>query len=65
MIDGQTTTWGPLGEMDVDWRGQIAALKRDGYAGAISLETHWRGPDGDRLNASIVCGANLAELVKG
>ena len=65
VIKGQTTTWGPLGEMDVDWRGQIAALKRDGYAGAISLETHWRGPDGDRLNASIVCGANLAELVKG
>lgn len=65
VMDGQTATWGPLGEMDVDWRGQIAALKRDGYAGAISLETHWRGPDGDRLNASIVCGANLAELVKG
>jgi L-ribulose-5-phosphate 3-epimerase len=65
VMDGHTATWGPLGEMDVDWRGQIAALKRDGYAGAISLETHWRGPDGDRLNASIVCGANLAELVKG
>jgi L-ribulose-5-phosphate 3-epimerase len=65
VMNGHTATWGPLGEMDVDWRGQIAALKRDGYAGAISLETHWRGPDGDRLNASIVCGANLAELVKG
>lgn len=65
VMNGQTATWGPLGEMDVDWKGQIAALKRDGYAGAISLETHWRGPDGDRLNASIVCGANLAELVKG
>lgn len=63
VIKGHTPTWGPLGEMDVDWRGQIAALKRDGYAGAISLETHWRGPDGDRLNASIVCGANLRELV--
>jgi L-ribulose-5-phosphate 3-epimerase len=65
VMKDRTATWGPLGEMDVDWRGQIAALKRDGYAGAISLETHWRGPDGDRLNASIVCGANLAELVKG
>jgi L-ribulose-5-phosphate 3-epimerase len=63
MITGHTATWGPLGEMDVDWRGQIAALKRDGYAGAISLETHWRGSDGDRLKASIVCGANLGELV--
>jgi sugar phosphate isomerase/epimerase len=64
VIKGHTPTWGPLGEMDVDWRGQIAALKRDGYAGAISLETHWRGPDGDRLNASTICGANLRELVR-
>jgi sugar phosphate isomerase/epimerase len=64
VIKGHTPTWGALGEMDVDWRGQIAALKRDGYAGAISLETHWRGPDGDRLNASTICGANLRELVK-
>jgi L-ribulose-5-phosphate 3-epimerase len=65
VIKGHTPTWGALGEMDVDWRGQIAALKRDGYAGAISLETHWRGADGDRLKASIICGANLRELVKG
>jgi L-ribulose-5-phosphate 3-epimerase len=65
VINDQKPTWGALGEMDVDWRGQIAALKRDGYAGAISLETHWRGADGDRLNASIVCGENLRELVKG
>jgi L-ribulose-5-phosphate 3-epimerase len=62
-VEGHKPTWGPLGEMDVDWEGQIAALKRDGYTGAISLETHWRGPDGDRLNASIVCGRNLRELV--
>jgi sugar phosphate isomerase/epimerase len=56
-------TWGPLGEMDIDWRGQIAALERDGYAGSISLETHWRGTDGDRLQASIICGQNLRKLV--
>lgn len=56
-------TWGPLGEMDIDWRGQIAALERDGYAGSISLETHWRGTDGDRLQASIICGQNLQKLV--
>ena len=49
-VEGHKPTWGPLGEMGIDWKGQIAALKRDGYAGAISLETHWRGPDGDRFN---------------
>lgn len=64
VISNQKPTWGALGEMDIDWRGQIAALKRDGYAGAISLETHWRGPDGDRFNTSQICGANLRELVK-
>ena len=37
-------TWGPVGEMGIDWRGQIAALERDGYKGWISLETHWTGP---------------------
>jgi sugar phosphate isomerase/epimerase len=63
VVKGHTATWGPVGEMDVDWKGQIAALKRDGYAGAISLETHWRGTDGDRLKASVVCGRNLRDLV--
>lgn len=64
VIEGQKPTWGPLGEMAIDWRGQIAALKRDGYAGAISLETHWRDADGDRFNPSRICGENLRELVK-
>ena len=49
--------------MGIDWRGQLAALKRDGYKGAISLETHWRTPDGDRLKPSIICGENLRDLV--
>lgn len=63
VVEGHKPTWGPLGEMGIDWKGQIAALTRDGYAGAISLETHWRGPDGDRLKASVVCGRNLRDLV--
>jgi sugar phosphate isomerase/epimerase len=56
-------TWGPLGEMGVDWRGQIAALERDGYKGWISLETHWTGPAGDKFEASVICGKNLKALV--
>jgi len=27
----------------IDWSAQFRALNRDGYQGAISLETHWRG----------------------
>jgi len=64
VVNGHKPTWGPLGEMGVDWRGQLAALNRDGYRGAISLETHWRGDDGNRLNASLICGRNLRDLVE-
>ena len=58
-------TWGPLGEMGIDWKGQIGALARDGYEGWISLETHWPGPGGDKLQASTICGRNLRDLVAG
>ena len=52
-----------LGTGDVDWTGQIAALARDGYTGWISLETHWPGPGGNKLEASRICGRNLMKLV--
>jgi L-ribulose-5-phosphate 3-epimerase len=55
--------WGPLGEMAVDWTGQIEALRRDGYSGWLSLETHWTGPNGDKFEASTICGRNLRSLV--
>ncbi len=54
--------WGPLGECAVDWKGQMAALARDGYQGWISLETHWSGPDGDKHEASRICGRKLRQL---
>ena len=63
-VGGHTPTWGPVGEMSVDWRGQLRALKRDGYHGDVSLETHWTGPRGDKLEASTICGRNLTALVR-
>jgi L-ribulose-5-phosphate 3-epimerase len=57
--------FGPLGEMGIDWRGQLAALARDGYRGGVSLETHWGGPGGDKFQGSLICGRNLKELVRG
>jgi L-ribulose-5-phosphate 3-epimerase len=56
-------TWGPVGEMGIDWKGQLAALRRDGYAGWISLETHWAGPNGDKFEGSKICGKNLKSLI--
>jgi sugar phosphate isomerase/epimerase len=61
-MEGHTPVWGPLGTRKVDWKGQIAALRRDGYQGWLSLETHWGGPGGDKLMASTICGWNLRGL---
>jgi sugar phosphate isomerase/epimerase len=57
-------TWGPVGEMGIDWKGQVAALRRDGYTGWLSLETHWTGPQGDKFEASTICGRNLGKLAE-
>jgi sugar phosphate isomerase/epimerase len=61
-LEGRTPVWGPLGTRAIDWKGQIAALLKDGYRGALSLETHWSGPGGDKLEASRICGWNLRGL---
>ena len=62
-VSNHVPTFGPLGEMGIDWRGQVEALARDGYSGAISLETHWNGPGGDKLKGSMICGENLQRMV--
>jgi L-ribulose-5-phosphate 3-epimerase len=59
--DGRVV-WGPIGEMGIDWRGQVRVLKEDAYGGWLSLETHWKGPSGDKLEASVICGRRLREL---
>jgi sugar phosphate isomerase/epimerase len=40
---GGRNEWAAVGTGSIDWVGQFLALKRDGYRGLISLETHWRG----------------------
>jgi L-ribulose-5-phosphate 3-epimerase len=61
-VTGHTPEWVELGTGSIDWTGQIAALRRDGYGGWFSLETHWRGPAGDKLEASTICGRNLVRM---
>ncbi len=68
----------PVGLGDVGWRPHLAAIARSGYAGAFSLETHWRvvqiaeadlhlpagyGFSRGGLEASHVCFHNLRELL--
>jgi sugar phosphate isomerase/epimerase len=62
-VEGHKPIWGAVGEMGVDWRGQIAALHSGGYRGWLSLETHWPGPNNDKHLASMICGRNLVRLV--
>jgi sugar phosphate isomerase/epimerase len=64
-VEDHKPAWGPLGECAVDWKGQIAALRADGYQGYVSLETHWCGPGGNKHLASMICGRNLKTLVAG
>jgi len=63
-VRDHTPEWGPIGAMAVGWDQQIAALIRDGYRGAIHLETHWTGPRGDKREASEICARALVDLIE-
>ena len=48
---GKQAQWCVIGEGEIDYPGQFAALRQDGYGGWVSLETHFRpatgsGPEG-------------------
>jgi L-ribulose-5-phosphate 3-epimerase len=44
--------WAPVGGGMVDFKGQIAALRKDKYSGTMSLETHYKRPDGNKLEST-------------
>lgn len=44
-----------VGDGEVDYKGQFAALKNEGYTGYISLETHYRPFAGNAEQASRLC----------
>jgi len=56
--------WTVVGEGEIDFAGQVAALIRDGYAGLLSLETHYRAPGGDPEEASRRCLEGLVRLLR-
>ncbi len=45
-------SWAPVGGGFIDWLGQIRALRQDGYEGTMSLETHYRRPDGNTVEST-------------
>ncbi len=60
---GDRVLWGPLGDGEVKWKEQLSALARDGYRGAVSVETHWGGPDGNKEEGTRICAVRLKEMV--
>jgi sugar phosphate isomerase/epimerase len=56
--------WLPVGAGMVDWRGQIKALREDGYKGTLSLETHYRRPDGNKLLSTQESLEGLLKIIK-
>ena len=59
-MEGEKPEWGPLGTRVVE--GQLRALWEGGYRGYLSLETHWPGPGGDKVEGIRICGWNLRGL---
>ena len=55
--------WAELRDGSVRWSELLTALSQDGYEGWVSLETHWTGPHGDKMEASRICAGSLRELV--
>ena len=55
--------WTVVGGGEIDYVGQFAALKASGYDGVLALETHWKGPNGDKEEASRLCLEGMQRLV--
>jgi L-ribulose-5-phosphate 3-epimerase len=56
--------WAPVGGGLIDWRGQIKALVDHHYEGTMSLETHYRRPDGDRLESTRESLQGLLKIIR-
>jgi len=56
--------WAPVGGGFIDWRGQLQAVADSGYDGTMSLETHYRRPDGNKVESSRESLEGLLKILK-
>jgi sugar phosphate isomerase/epimerase len=56
--------WAPVGGGFIDWKGQLEALRVDGYEGTMSLETHYRRPDGNAMESTRESLEGLLKIIK-
>ena len=61
--DGNRFRWTSMGRGVFDWTEQFRALVKDGYRGAVSLETHWRGA-GTPEESSRQCWAEMRQQLR-
>ena len=55
--------WVPVGSGSIDYRGQFEVLRRENYDGTISLETHYRRPDGNKVESTRESLEGLLDLM--
>jgi sugar phosphate isomerase/epimerase len=56
--------WVVVGEGEIDFSGQLDALIADGYRGLVSLETHYKAPNGDPETSSRQCLEGMLRLIR-
>lgn len=56
-------TFVPIGQGRIDYHGQFAALKRDGYSGNLVLEPHYSPAGMDTVQAAEVCVRAAREVL--
>jgi len=64
VVNGEPS-WCIVGEGVIDYKGQFAALRRDGYEGYISLETHYVPQGGSSEDGSRPSLAAIKRLIEG
>jgi sugar phosphate isomerase/epimerase len=56
--------WAPVGAGAIDWKGQIKAVIESHYSQTMSLETHYRRPDGNRVESSRESLLGLLKIIR-
>jgi len=56
--------WAPVGAGFIDFRGQFGSLRRNQYAGTMSLETHYRRADGNSMESTRESLEGLLKVMK-
>jgi sugar phosphate isomerase/epimerase len=56
--------WTAVGAGEFDNVAQIRALRKDGYKGSFTLETHWRDPKGKMYSTETSLAALLMVIEK-